>query len=404
MERLLNRLGKLGARDYFLLAASIFCFFLPLHRVGTSIPAQLMGLIWLFWIPKTIPTGNRRFWTILLASLFLLQIVLQAAWWPFKGLESYEVQQKLPLLLFPLCLSTMKGLDRRETHRLMSALLAGCMALLAGGLINALFKLVQSGSAGLFYLDFVSFTNLHPTYAAMFALFGLIYVWKPLLEIKNEVRMALGAALVLLVILLMARLQFILLFPLLGLIGFAELKKRMPGIGAFFITIGLLAALFGSAYLSPAVQNRIDRLFETNWKQTDKKYWESTNKRLAIWQASAELVKRHPLGVGPGHENDALHEELSRRELSIADAFWWNAHNQYLQQLLAMGIPGLMLMIWIWGKLGMEFLRENHAPGIGLMAIIMLSALTESILESQGGVMLYGFFSAVYLFRDRAEN
>ncbi len=101
--------------------------------------------------------------------------------------------------------------------------------------------------------------------------------------------------------------------------------------------MALVIAVTGVALATPTVQERI------GWG-TGK------SDRLELWSMSLSLVKERPLtGVGWLHVQDAsplfLKSQYGDR---YKDYFWGHAHNQYLEVLAGIGIPGFLIwLLWV---------------------------------------------------------
>ena len=63
--------------------------------------------------------------------------------------------------------------------------------------------------------------------------------------------------------------------------------------------------------------------------------------RLAIWQCAFDIVREYPIiGVGTGDSQQALQDSYEKRKFYFASRYnKYNAHNQYIQQMVTHGIP-----------------------------------------------------------------
>lgn len=101
--------------------------------------------------------------------------------------------------------------------------------------------------------------------------------------------------------------------------------------------------------------------------------------RLDGWMAAWWMFREHPLaGVGHG----AFGAEFGETKLAMAEAGWkgfprhlypyfGNAHNDYLEVLAELGLPGVLALawgLWLLGRrlLGRRRLREAPDPDFGL--------------------------------------
>lgn len=118
----------------------------------------------------------------------------------------------------------------------------------------------------------------------------------------------------------------------------------------------------------------------------------SATYRLAEWHCAKIGISREPWwGYGVGDARQAL-QDIYREE-----AFWagleqsYNAHNQYLESLLSVGIPGLLLLLGLLARYAWQ--ASKSSPWMGLaLAFFALCLLTESMLERAWGVLLLNLF------------
>jgi O-antigen ligase len=124
----------------------------------------------------------------------------------------------------------------------------------------------------------------------------------------------------------------------------------------------------------------------------------SSGERLLIWWYSFEITNDNLLfGVGTGDVRDELLVKYREKQMYNALGLGLNAHNQYLQTTLALGVLGLialLLCIVLPFIYGVEY---RHYLLIIFLILIAFNFLFESMLETQAGVVFYAFFNA-YLF------
>ena len=118
--------------------------------------------------------------------------------------------------------------------------------------------------------------------------------------------------------------------------------------------------------------------------------------RFYIWTGSWEAAKENiPYGVGTGDAKDILKNKYKDKSLEYFYNREYNAHNQYLQILLTLGIPGIA--VFVSGLLYAFFIsiKKRYFLYIVFLIIFGLNILTESMLERQAGVVFYAVFNAL---------
>jgi O-antigen ligase len=117
--------------------------------------------------------------------------------------------------------------------------------------------------------------------------------------------------------------------------------------------------------------------------------------RYTIWDTSWEAAKENlPFGVGSGDIKDVLKSKYSERSLPYFNKREYNTHNQYLQILLAVGIPGILLFVSGLFYTLYVSMQKRCFLYLVFMLIIAINLLTESMLERQSGVVFYAIFNA----------
>ena len=161
-----------------------------------------------------------------------------------------------------------------------------------------------------------------------------------------------------------------------------------------FISILLFATL--SYFALQGFNNRFNQvsnaMTSTPADQVQPEY-NSTTGRLEIWKESLEILQDNWfIGTGTGDVKDELMKTYEKHQFHYALEKKLNAHNQFLQIWLTLGIVGLLLLIWSLA-LPIYRLKSQGQPLFALFAlVIILNSMTESILEVQKGVLFFVFF------------
>lgn len=105
--------------------------------------------------------------------------------------------------------------------------------------------------------------------------------------------------------------------------------------------------------------------------------------RLEIWDASLQVIKAYwPLGAGQVNERLLIHEIIDRD-------WWFRAHQTYLSYLIAGGVPALLSGV-LFQAAGLAFRARAMLPAaLGLVGVLGLNGLTDSVFQSFFNVQLY---------------
>ncbi|MDX2248073.1 MAG: O-antigen ligase family protein [Bacteroidia bacterium] len=319
---------------------------------------------------------------------------------------------KLPLLFFPLVTVTAKKLTRSEFNLIIRAFVSA--SLFAGAICVglALYENYHTGKVipdpyYFTYFQFSGYIFLHPTYFSLFlnlAILALGWLWydrrrygEKVYPIRNILQMVVLFSLVLM---LSARMQILILLALFGMILlyiFYQRGKLMAGLGLTVAT-GVIAFLL--IFSNPANQARFKDIFSSGESYTGKIEHSGKAVRVYIWDKAFGLIVNHPwLGVGTGDSLDELAESYRDGGFAYGYKTRLNAHNQYLETAVALGLVGMIYLIACFVfSAGFAIRRKNYLY-LGFVILFALSCLTESLLSRQLGVNFYACFNAILAFQ-----
>ncbi|MCE1169300.1 MAG: O-antigen ligase family protein [Sphingobacteriia bacterium] len=125
---------------------------------------------------------------------------------------------------------------------------------------------------------------------------------------------------------------------------------------------------------------------------------ESTVQRMMILKSSLKVIKSTWMtGVGTGDIHDALERQFLADHANYSAQQNYNPHDQYLQTMIGLGLPGLLLLlIMLYGPL--LYLRERiNLVYLSFILVFGFNLLFESMLERQAGVLFYALFNPLFL-------
>jgi O-antigen ligase len=156
----------------------------------------------------------------------------------------------------------------------------------------------------------------------------------------------------------------------------------------------------------PAISGEIKRTIETvNDYQKDpddfikrKVNWnESNTVRIVVWNFSSEIIADHLLGVGTGDVKDQLFNVYRSRGYDLFAEKQLNAHNQFLQTGIAIGVGAMLLLFLVL----VGPLLTNGRKLIPIIAVfislVFITCLFESFLERQAGIIFFSFILIVLI-------
>ncbi|NCA76526.1 MAG: hypothetical protein EOM90_09330 [Alphaproteobacteria bacterium] len=407
----------------FLASAAAIAFFLPVYGRVVPLLITLMVLNWITDIRsirnfKLLFREKTRLQILCFGALYLLYLVGMT----YSVNQEYgwfDMEIKLSLIVFPLVFSTsVQPLFPENRIRLIfQSFVAGCITgtviLLVHAAIGALgYRIKGYHIPGSFYYMKLAW-YFHASYLSMYYNVAISYlIWILLTHQAGNGRVKIlswGALLFLtaMVFLLASKAgQAGLVLTIIFFTGFGALRMRRPGLSVSLVIMGA-AAFFLASVLAPGSFSRFSgtrKVLNQNEETGKRLKPESNADRLAVWKAGTKIVKQNLLfGVGTGDVKDKLMEGYRNDHLIPALKHRFNAHNQFLQTFIALGLPGFLLLAGMIIIPAFMAYRRKADFYLLFLILIGINFLFESMLEIQAGVVFYAFMNLV-LFSGTAEK
>ncbi|MBS1548070.1 MAG: O-antigen ligase family protein [Bacteroidetes bacterium] len=344
-------------------------------------------------------------WMFLLYLLHLAGLL----WTTNMDFAGLDLGIKAPLLVFPLMHIFGRPVQDRESVQrwfIGANVLAVALCLLHAvvsvvGIVfgnGAHHNLAMSGfalSVPFFSSDFSLF--LHPTYMAMYLTLALLMLLRPGVNKPWGPRWARVAGMLLLlgVVLCASKAGWLLLFVAgLGLLAERwsdRSTRRMVAWGLVLALVSGVALYLGTDFVHERVGQVVRTLQESG---PDQQASNSTDDRRLVWRAAAGVVAAHPWsGVGTGDVKDELLKVYAERGYAEPLRKKLNAHDQYLNTGVALGIGGMLLLLLMVVVPTAFAARKRQVLLISFLLLNALNWLVESMLEVQAGVVFFAFFA-----------
>ncbi|HAW52448.1 MAG TPA: hypothetical protein DCX54_09010 [Flavobacteriales bacterium] len=396
-NRIKNILNQI---EHFLLCAIVFVF--PMDK--RVIPIVIATYCGIFVLNGGIPAAYRvikskyLFFTTAYYAILLIGIFnssqINAAW--------FDVEVKFSLLLFPFIFSA-RSLTRKQFSDILVWFIIGCLIATIICLTVAVFYYFDTYDESVFYYQEVSIFQ-HPSYFSMYLNFCIYVIYyfmvydKQSFKIQSDVLSVIIIVIFsLFVVLLSSKIGLITLFMVIftgTIMWFLRSRAIFPSLIVFTMLTSLIYISFN---YSSYIQGRLE---EAVFSLSDERVtFTTTGARVIIWKIGIELIKEKPLlGYGTGDVKSELINKYDEKGFSYLAGLKLNAHNQYLQMLIAIGILG---SVFFWLYLYYPVLAPGFFKNMlymGLITLISFNFLTESMLETQAGVVFYAFFNAMFFF------
>ncbi len=400
---------------YYDYSIMLFLFLLTFYRYFSLYGLLLIGLVWILegqWKRKLnyfIQNKRRRkllFFTVIY-FLYLTGLLYSEK---LHGMEGgyFSLQVKLSLVLFPVIIGSFPEKVLIWKAKYTYAFAAGALLSFLYCLARALLAYFENGNLKAFYYMELS-TFLHPSYASMYLniLIGLLAWhlygnWRRLRSILKILLLFLVLFFIFMIILLSSKAGLagliIVVVVFLADLAFFRRKWAHSAAIALFFTAYIFLLISNFNYLSARVNLAKKAVAEKNDQQDTE---EGTADRMLIWTLSTDIIRDYPFGVGTGDVTETLIMKYEEQGLHHALKYRLNAHNQFIQTGLAIGIPGLLMLIMYFAIPGITAIWRWHPLYLAFLALLFFNFMVEAMLETQAGVVFYAFFNCFFFLSNK---
>ena len=322
-----------------------------------------------------------------------------------------EWEYKIWLLVTPVALLPLLArLSQRQKNLLLTCFVLSVELVAAICLVRSAIRFAITDNLSVFFytnagnLPFNSFD--HPSYFAMYETVCLVICIEflrkkdALMENKwlRSLFIAAFAVFPLHLFLLQSKMG-ILIFCILLLfyvIFLLNARSRRPLLTAIILLVTVGAIALGAMHLN----NRVT-MSKQLYEQADKSNpAESTSMRIALWECGWEVYREHwAFGVGTGDVQQALHEKELEHGYTYLSQYDHKCHNQYLQNMVASGIPGLLVLLAFVGCPLVIAWRQKDLLTLTVVFIIGCNMLADCVLQFYPGSTFSPIFLALCLSR-----
>lgn len=319
---------------------------------------------------------------------------------------SHELLQKSGLLIFPFAIFAFPP-SRSLFRRTLFSFVIACLITALICFVCSLITYYRIGA-----VSWLSYTWLSkqmgflPPYLAIYLGFSffisLYYISRYWHTLATPIKIS--AIIILLfffymIIMLGARLVSVTFFTLLAatvLLWMRQKKQLLLGILVMSLIALTLWSLMSSFFVTRERMNRIIGKQRHNYEHNF--LFNINDPRGQIWESSFQVLPQMPpWGYGIAHDvQNVLMPIYIAKNYEIPIKIKANAHNQYLQTLLATGYAGLLILLAaLLIPLYLSWSRKMYLYTLFLL-LLAIPMLTETILETPHGILFYAFFNSLF--------
>jgi O-antigen ligase len=378
----------------------LFCFCLPFGSIALSGIIALWLITSFFNIhKKSLKEGLLNKNLILLYLLFLITIISALTSSNLKeGLAAIEI--KFSFLVFPYLLFCFQW-PKEIIKRCLTAFVSGCFFASIYLIGRSAFYALNGNPEYFFYTLFSDF--IHASYFAMYLIMAIaiiILFYHQWFETQKTVvysSYVFVAIFTTAIFLCSSKLGLISFFISIPVLFFYKLKALLNLKKILWMLLGFGFLVFVAAKILPNSFNRFNSISSLSFSKIDKTSAESTTVRVLIWEQALQLIKSNFFtGTGVGDANDELYFAYQKKGLTGAFEHKLNAHNQFFQTFIGLGIFGFIILLLITFGQFVKALMQKKFLLLIFSVLIILNFMVESMLQSVAGVLFYSFFFCLF--------
>ncbi len=323
----------------------------------------------------------------------------------------FDLEIKLSMLLIPLTLWLRSDFYSDKQNHLIRALVYGSLISFVINIIHAVIN--YHIKPDIIYFFYGELSPIHPSYMSLYislALISIIY-----LGVKTITFNAKRAQLMGIILFITLLIYLFLLSSKAGIITFiltilifitAQYIHRIRA--KYLITLVLVIIIVPIFLINsvPKVKYRFQGMITAveHADEANIDSQESSMERVAIFITSSKLAyHKLPWGMGTGDTKDEIIENYKRLGSQTINERYLNAHNQYLQTTIALGIPGLIALLTIIAFGFKIAIKKKNILFLSFMILISINMFFESMLEQQAGVIFITLFFTLFCIWEKPK-
>lgn len=416
--------GRVQNLHQFMLCA--LAFTIPMPYIYSSICIIGLAITWLLQGDfKTIfeNLAQRKVLWAWLAYYLLLAVSYYYS--ADKHSSVFDLKTKISLFLMPIIIGCGRPINRKNLEQIFITFICGLSFTAIYCITKACILWEQTHDKQVFfYHNLVKGLSANAVYMAWYVIFAicmLLFIsWQ--YYFKNRyisIKIILTVLLIAFFILLAARMLIVLFFLI--LIPFYLNKifkyKKFSIFKSILVCGALLILITALVIIKNPIRDRYENILQNDFKNAWLDDYSNVSEgdfsnltlRLFIWRMGMENMSEKNLwltGGGNGDTRTLMNEKLKEHgfrnihpDAALRSPFYnINLHNMFLQSLLMIGLPGLILfMIMVIAP----FVRINKKTiHKGLFIIFHITAILffmqEAALQTQAGIIYYAFFATIF--------
>lgn len=367
--------------------------------------------------------GRKAFW---LWFGYYILLAISSIYSENKANSYFDLQAKMSMVILPLVIGCGKDISRRHLQQVFISFVSGISVVALFCIGRAYYLWQHTHDTGVFfYHTLVEGFNANAVYMAWYAIFGISILlftnWEGIFQSRTgkTVKILLALLLTGFMILLSARtlLALFIIFLIPFYLSKAFKNQRISKLQSRLIAGALVLLVGFIVFTKNPIRDRYENILENDvqkawlndYSHVSESDFSNLTLRLLIWRIGIDNVVEKNLwitGCGNGDTKDLMNDKLIELkfrnihpELALRSPFYgMNFHNMYLQSLVMIGLPGLVLFVVM---VFMPLIKINkikiHKSLFYIYFLISAVFLfQEAGMQTQAGIIYYSFVSAIF--------
>ncbi len=392
---LIAAMKPLDVSEYILLLLTAVA--IPVSWWAATRMAMLLGVNSIIKIFVYKKIGNPSLsrlgrWCILLLACYYVLYVISLLYTSNMERGMNFIGRKLPFLAYALCF-LVADTSYLKRDQLRGILYIFTATLVVKFWVRFIIMLVTHHTISLSVFD-----PLHHTYMAMYLMLAIIFLYTEWVQYRGQMSQWHFWTLVFSAIICVAYLIFV--QSRTGIAGLIVIAAAIvvhqivisKKIKYSLIALAIISVCGISIYfLLPKSAHRLTQTV------TEITKGDTSDIRFYIMSSAVEVIKDNlPWGVGVGDRTDALMEYYKSTDNESAIKAEYNPHNIYLDSILTLGIPGILLLLAMLLIPTVAAFRNKDWLLLGFVFTVAFSGLFEAVFDRQMGIMYFAFFYVVF--------
>jgi len=313
----------------------------------------------------------------------------------------------LPLIIFPIVFSTIE-IKKTEIQRILRLYVFWLVILILYSEAYTVYKLLDNNQSlnlifrkDFSYISLGEIIGIHPPYMVLLLSFSVFYLIINFEKtgINKNIQFLILGLFYFYIIHLSSRLPMAGIFGISYILIFIKIKQKfnwvISSLSVVIVTIITILILYNVR----STRYRFQELFGMQY--SNGVYIESGESKILQWSSGLEANKNFLFGNGIGDANNAIIETNLKNNLIKYAEREYNAHNQYIQTYVGLGIIGVYLLFLILYN-GLirnpnNLLKVTSVAFFFYLAIVFLS---ESYLERHHGLVYIAFITCMVNYKE----